>query len=93
MGLPKDSGFELHAKWPSGKKNLITDVPGVKVGQVTLLDPEHDIHTGVTVVMPHEGNIFHDKVMAGASVINGFGKSTGLIQIEELGSLETPIVR
>ena len=92
MGLPKDSGFELHAKWPSGKKNLITDVPGVKVGQVTLLDPEHDIHTGVTVVIPHEGDIFHDKVMAGASVINGFGKSTGLIQIEELGSLETPIV-
>lgn len=92
MGLPKDSGFELHAKWPSGPRDLITDVPGVKVGQVTLFDPKKDIHTGVTAVFPHEGDIFHDKVMAGASVINGFGKSTGLIQIEELGSLETPII-
>lgn len=92
MGLPKDSGLELYAKWPSGPKNLITDVSGVKVGQVTLKDEEHDIHTGVTAIIPHEGDIFHDKLMAGVSVINGFGKSTGLVQIEELGSLETPII-
>ena len=43
-------------------------------------------------MLPHEGDIFHDKVMAGAAVINGFGKSTGLVQIEELGSIETPII-
>ena len=92
MGLPKDSGLKLFAKWPSGPKNLITDVPGVRVGQVTLKDEERDIHTGVTAVLPHGGDIFHDKVMAASAVINGFGKSTGLVQIEELGSLETPII-
>ena len=92
MGLPESSGLNLHSKWPAGPLNLITDVPGVKVGQVTLKDPVQDINTGVTVVLPHEGNIFRDKVMAGASIINGFGKSIGLIQLKELGTIETPIV-
>lgn len=90
MGLPENSGFDLHAKWPRGKRDLITDVPGVKVGHVTL--KEGDIHTGVTAVLPHGGNCFQDKVMAGVSVINGFGKSVGLIQIQELGTIETPIL-
>lgn len=90
MGLPKDSGLELHSKWKNGEKNLITDVRGVKVGHVTI--NEGDVHTGVTAVVPHEGNIFKDKVMAGVSVINGFGKSMGLVQIEELGTIETPIL-
>ena len=65
-------------------------MPGVKVGHVTL--KEGDIHTGVTAVLPHGGNCFQDKVMAGVSVINGFGKSVGLIQIQELGTIETPIL-
>ena len=90
MGLPENSGFELHAKWPRGERDLITDVPGVKVGHVTL--KEGDVHTGVTAVLPHGGNCFRDKVMAGVSVINGFGKSVGLIQIQELGTIETPIL-
>lgn len=90
MGLPENSGFDLHAKWPRGERDLITDVPGVKVGHVTL--KEGDIHTGVTAVLPHGGNCFQDKVMAGVSVINGFGKSVGLIQIQELGTIETPIL-
>lgn len=90
MGLPENSGFELHAKWPRGERDLITDVPGVKVGHVTL--KEGDVHTGVTAVLPHGGNCFQDKVMAGVSVINGFGKSVGLIQVEELGTIETPIL-
>ena len=90
MGLPENSGFELHAKWPRGERDLITDVPGVKVGHVTL--KEGDVHTGVTAVLPHGGNCFQDKVMAGVSVINGFGKSVGLIQIQELGTIETPIL-
>ena len=90
MGLPENSGFDLHAKWPRGEWDLITDVPGVKVGHVTL--KEGDIHTGVTAVLPHGGNCFQDKVMAGVSVINGFGKSVGLIQIQELGTIETPIL-
>lgn len=90
MGLPENSGFDLYAKWPRGERDLITDVPGVKVGHVTL--KEGDVHTGVTAVLPHGGNCFQDKVMAGVSVINGFGKSVGLIQIQELGTIETPIL-
>ena len=90
MGLPENSGFDLHAKWPRGERDLITDVPGVKVGHVTL--KEGDIHTGVTAVLPHGDNCFQNKVMAGVSVINGFGKSVGLIQFQELGTIETPIL-
>ena len=90
MGLPKDCGLDLHSKWPSGKRNLITDIPGVKVGHATLKSGE--IHTGVTAVLPHGGNLFQEKVMAGSAVINGFGKSLGLVQIQELGTIETPIL-
>lgn len=90
MGLPQNSGLELYSKWKRGARNLITDVPGVKVGHVTLR--ERDVNTGVTAVLPHGGNLFQEKVMAGAAVINGFGKSTGLVQIEELGTIETPII-
>ena len=89
MGLNKESGIAL-GKWPKGERNLITDVPGVKVGHVTLNDG--DIKTGVTAIIPHEGDLFHDKLMAGVSVINGFGKSVGLVQIDELGTLESPII-
>lgn len=73
-----------------GKRNAITDVKGVKVGHVTLDDG--DVKTGVTAVLPHEGNIFKDKVFAAVHVINGFGKTMGTIQIEELGTIETPIL-
>ena len=90
MGLTEKCGLNLHSKWKHGHRNLITDVPGVKVGNVTINDG--DIHTGVTAVLPHGGNIFRDKVMAGVSVINGFGKSIGLLQVEELGAIETPII-
>lgn len=90
MGLPKNSSLNLYSKWPRGRRNLISDVDGVTVGHVTL--NEGDVHTGVTAVLPHGGNIFRDKVMAGVSVINGFGKSVGLVQIQELGTIETPIL-
>lgn len=90
MGLPENCGLNLFSKRKKGRLNLITDVPGVKVGHVTINDG--DIHTGVTAVLPHENNIFKEKVMAGVSVINGFGKSIGLIQIDELGTIETPII-
>ncbi len=92
MGLPKDCKVDLQNKFPKGKRNLISDVPGVKVGHVTLKDEEKFIHTGVTAILPHEGNLFQEKVAAGACVINGFGKSAGLVQIEELGTIETPIL-
>lgn len=92
MGLPEKGKITLPHKFKKGKNNLITDVPGVTVGQVTLIDDEKHIYTGVTAILPHQGNVFREKTAAGACVINGFGKSAGLVQIEELGTLETPIV-
>ena len=74
-----------------GSLNAITDVPGVLVGQVTLVRGQ-SIRTGATAILPHDGNIFQDKVPAGIFVGNGFGKSAGLSQIAELGEIETPIV-
>jgi D-aminopeptidase len=74
---------------PAGPRNAITDVAGVTVGHCTLDDG--DVQTGVTVVRPHRGDPFRDRVPAAAVVINGFGKSVGLVQVDELGVLETPI--
>jgi D-aminopeptidase len=73
-----------------GPLNAITDVAGVKVGHATLNAGE-DLRTGVTVVLPHAGNIFQEKVPAAIFVANGFGKLTGVTQVQELGTLETPI--
>lgn len=75
---------------PTGTNNAITDVPGVKVGHVTIR--KGNINTGVTAILPHDGNLFRKKVLAASESINGFGKSAGLVQINELGSLETPIL-
>ena len=76
---------------PTGTWNAITDVAGVKVGHVTLIEGE-DIRTGVTAILPHGGNMFQEKVPAGIVVGNGFGKLMGSTQVEELGELETPII-
>jgi D-aminopeptidase len=77
--------------YPVGRWNAITDVPGVKVGHLTL-HKGRDVRTGVTVILPHEGNLFQDKVPAGIAVGNGYGKLSGSTQVEELGEIETPIV-
>jgi D-aminopeptidase len=74
---------------PAGARDAITDVAGVTVGHCTLDDG--DVQTGVTVVRPHAGDAYRDRVPAAAVVLNGFGKSIGLVQVEELGVLETPI--
>ncbi len=74
---------------PPGPRHAITDVPGVTVGHCTL--DAGEVQTGVTVVRPHGGDLFRDRVPAAGVVINGFGKSIGLLQLEELGVLETPI--
>ena len=74
---------------PHGKLNRITDVPGVRVGHATL--DEGDCHTGVTVVLPPPGNPFTHKLTAASCVFNGYGKTLGLVQVDELGTLETPI--
>lgn len=74
-----------------GPLNAITDVMGVRVGQITMIEGR-DVRTGVTAVLPHEGNIYQEKVPAAVYAANAYGKLTGSTQIEELGSLETPIV-
>jgi D-aminopeptidase len=74
-----------------GAFNAITDVEGVKVGHFTLIKGD-SIRTGVTAVLPYDGNIFMNKVPAAIYVANGFGKLTGYTQIEELGEIETPII-
>ena len=76
---------------PTGKQNAITDVTGVKVGHTTLIKGDH-IRTGVTAILPFEGNIFQNKVPAAIFAGNGFGKLTGSTQVAELGNLETPII-
>jgi D-aminopeptidase len=73
-----------------GEFNTIADVPGVRVGHRTLIDG--DIRTGVTAVLAHGGNLYREKPVAAVHVLNGFGKSAGLVQVEELGSIETPIL-
>jgi len=72
-----------------GPRNLITDVPGVRVGHHTI--DEGDCHTGVTVVMPPRDNPYTEKLTAASVVFNGYGKTQGLVQVDELGTLETPI--
>ncbi|WP_338658277.1 P1 family peptidase [Paraclostridium sordellii] len=89
MGIEKEYLITI-GELKKGKNNLITDVDGVRVGHVTL--DNQDIKTGVTAILPHGGNIFKEKVMASTFVINGFGKSIGLIQVDELGTIETPII-
>jgi D-aminopeptidase len=74
-----------------GPLNAITDVEGVKVGQVTLIDGTK-VHTGITAILPHGGNIYQDKVPAGFAVGNAYGKFMGSTQVKELGEIETPIV-
>jgi len=74
-----------------GPLNAITDVPGVKVGHVTLIKGDN-IRTGVTAILPHGGNIFQQKVPGAIYVANGFGKLMGISQVEELGNIETPII-
>lgn len=78
-----------------GKKNCITDVWGVQVGHKTLYEKvngEQTICTGVTAILPHSGNLFYEKVRAACHIVNGYGKTSGLVQVEELGFIESPIM-
>ncbi len=86
----RDYGIEIGVLHP-GHYNAISDVEGVQVGHKTLIEGQ-DIRTGVTAILPHQGNIFQDKVPAAIFIGNGFGKLAGYSQVEELGNLETPIV-
>ncbi len=75
----------------TGRFNAITDVPGVTVGHVTCFEGD-SIRTGVTAIVPHQGNIFRQKVPAAIYVGNGFGKIAGMTQVQELGNIETPVI-
>jgi len=86
----RDLGITIGRLSP-GKTNGITDVPGVLVGQTTLIEGD-SVRTGVTAIIPHAGNLFYEKVHAAAVTINGFGKAIGFPQINELGTIETPIL-
>ena len=90
-GMPRvrDLGVAI-GTLPTGPANAIVDVAGITVGHVTLSDG--DVQTGVTAILPHAGHPFRDKLPAAVHVINGFGKSAGLMQLAELGTLETPVV-
>ncbi|PSL29416.1 DmpA family aminopeptidase [Dyadobacter jiangsuensis] len=87
---PRELGIKIGVL-PTGALNAITDVTGVKVGQVTLTEGA-DIRTGVTAILPHDGNMFQQKVQAAMYIGNGFGKMTGYSQVDELGTIESPIV-
>ncbi|MBE4910101.1 P1 family peptidase [Bacillus luteolus] len=85
----RDYGLKV-GKMSTGPKNTITDVKGVMVGHTTLSN--NSVQTGVTAIIPHTGNIFLEKYIGATHVINGFGKTIGTIQIDELGTIETPIL-
>jgi D-aminopeptidase len=76
---------------PAGPQNSITDVPGVLVGHTTIVRGDN-IRTGVTAILPHNGNLFKEKVPGAVFVGNGFGKLAGSTQVNELGEIETPIL-
>ena len=92
QGRPRarDVGITPGAGAP-GTLNAITDVPGVRVGHTTLITGDN-VRTGVTAILPHEGNLFREKVPGAVFVGNAFGKLAGSTQVQELGTIETPIV-
>ncbi|OIP42890.1 MAG: peptidase S58 [Deltaproteobacteria bacterium CG2_30_63_29] len=94
----RDLGITV-GRYPTGPFNAITDVPGVMVGHSTIIEGKGPlrvgvgpIRTGVTAIMPNGGNIFAERVIGGAFVLNGAGEMSGLIQVLEWGIIETPIL-
>ncbi len=84
---------------PTGPHNALTDIPGVRVGQVTLIEghgplqPGHGpVRTGVTAILPHTGSLYQEKVIAAVRTFNGYGKAVGFEQVRALGVIETPIL-
>jgi D-aminopeptidase len=86
----RDYGIQI-GTYKTGAFNSITDVEGLKVGHFTLIKND-DVRTGITAVLPYDGNIFMNKIPAAIYIANGFGKLAGYTQVEELGEIETPII-
>jgi len=87
---PRENGVRFGVL-PTGPLNAITDVKGLKVGHFTKIEGEN-IRTGVTAILPHGGNLFQEKVPGAIFVGNGFGKLAGVTQVQELGTIESPII-
>jgi D-aminopeptidase len=86
----RELGYTV-GRFPTGPLNALVDVPGVLVGHRTLNEGEAR-RTGVTAILPHDGNLFAEKVLGACHVVNGYGKAAGLTQLEELGTIESPIL-
>ena len=86
---PRELGLQI-GLFKTGEWNAITDVEGVTVGHETVIQGD-SVRTGVTIIKPHGGDMFKDKVMGAVHVTNGYGKALGFTQVEELGTIETPI--
>src|SRR3954451_14675609 len=86
----RELGYAV-GRFPPGPRNALVDVPGVRIGHATLVEGD-SVRTGVTAVFAHGGNPYTEKVLAGCEVVNGYGKAAGLSQLEELGTLESPIL-
>jgi D-aminopeptidase len=86
----RDAGVVI-GTLPTGPRNAIVDVPGVAVGHATVIEGDA-IRTGVTAILPHEGDLYASREPAAIQVVNGYGKLLGISQVRELGELETPIL-
>jgi D-aminopeptidase len=86
----RELGYGL-GRLPPGERNALVDVPGVLVGHRTLAEGDR-LRTGVTAILPHGGNVYAEKVLGACHVVNGYGKAAGLSQLEELGTIESPIL-
>jgi D-aminopeptidase len=86
----RELGYAV-GRFPPGERNALVDVPGVLVGHRTL-DEHERLRTGVTAILPHGGNLYLEKVLGACHVVNGYGKAVGLSQLDELGTVESPIL-
>src|SRR3982751_3973635 len=86
----RELGYAV-GRFPTGDRNALVDVPGVLVGHRTLIEGDR-LRSGVTAILPHDGNLYADKVLGGCHVINGYGKAAGLSQLAELGTVESPLL-
>jgi D-aminopeptidase len=86
----RELGYTV-GRFPTGPLNALVDVPGVRVGHRTLDEGERR-RTGVTAILPHDGNLYAEKVLGACHVVNGYGKAVGLTQLEELGSVESAVL-
>jgi D-aminopeptidase len=89
-GRLRELGYAV-GRFPAGRLNALVDVPGVLVGHRTIVEGGR-IRTGVTAILPHGGNLYNQKVLGGFHAVNAYGKATGLTQLAELGTIESPVL-